>query len=106
MLSPAISSGDVEGRCVVIVDDLIASGTTILHAAQAGLARGAKKWLRLQPMRILPGAPPRFLRNRRLPASLSRIAYRRPPPPEAPCREVDGLFSRAALGRADLPVAR
>lgn len=35
--------GNVEGRSVIIIDDLIATGTTIRHAAQASIARGAKR---------------------------------------------------------------
>ena len=36
-------AGDVEGRCVLIVDDLIASGTTTTRAARAFLERGAEQ---------------------------------------------------------------
>jgi ribose-phosphate pyrophosphokinase len=35
--------GDVEGRTVLLVDDLIASGGTLVRAAQACLARGARR---------------------------------------------------------------
>ena len=41
MLSGDVVAGEVDGRTAVIVDDLIASGTTILRAVHACRARGA-----------------------------------------------------------------
>lgn len=34
--------GEVEGRCAVIIDDLISTGSTMLHAAKVCRARGAR----------------------------------------------------------------
>jgi ribose-phosphate pyrophosphokinase len=43
VVSGATLVGDVDGRTVLLVDDLIASGGTLVRAAQACLARGARR---------------------------------------------------------------
>ncbi len=47
IVTSELFAGTVEGGSVIIVDDLIASGTTIQHAAQASMARGAKTTIAL-----------------------------------------------------------
>lgn len=43
IVSGSIFAGDVEGRTVIIFDDLISSGTTIVRATAACRAKGAKR---------------------------------------------------------------
>jgi ribose-phosphate pyrophosphokinase len=58
--------GDVDGATVVIVDDLISTGGTILRAAEACLAHGAREVLAVAAHGLFTGEAAAVLRDERL----------------------------------------
>lgn len=61
----------VEGRCVVIYDDMIRTGTSLLHAAEAYLKAGAREVSAVATHGVLPGEAIQKLKKSGL---LTRIA--------------------------------
>ena len=51
--------GDVAGRTCILIDDIVDSGGTLVNAAEALLARGAKEVSPTSPTACSPAARPR-----------------------------------------------
>lgn len=69
--------GDVENRTVIILDDLISSGTTIVRAARACLARGATRVLAMATHGLFAGDAEEVLGD----AALERVIVTNSIPP-------------------------
>ncbi|MGE0081218.1 MAG: ribose-phosphate diphosphokinase [Thiohalomonadaceae bacterium] len=88
--------GDVDGRTVVIVDDLIAGGTTLRRAAEACMRAGARRILAAAAHGVFGAAAPENL----LAPAIERIYISDSVPPElapAPLRPRLAVVSCAAL---------